>query len=113
MNTVPGTLSPSKILGLAALLGFLAFPAAHAAEKPVLSEPAPASYGVKELEKETEESPGPSVNLREEFTFSSHRNIDSFLGEFENPYAPLPDYGDESEEEAPVSGTRPPGGSRF
>ena len=35
--------------------------------------------------------PMPSVNMRQEFGFSSHQNIDSFLGTYENPYA-SPEY---------------------
>ena len=31
--------------------------------------------------------PGASVNMSEEFKFDSRQNIDSFLGEYENPYA--------------------------
>ena len=39
---------------------------------------------------------GPSsanVNIREEFSFDSRQNIDSFLGHVENPVAPLPQDG--------------------
>ena len=46
-------------------------------------------------EEEPEESlmphayaePGASVNISEEFKFDSRQNIDSFLGDYENPYA--------------------------
>ena len=31
--------------------------------------------------------PGASVHISQEFGFGSRQNIDSFLGEFENPYA--------------------------
>ncbi len=45
------------------------------------------SYGLTGLEEGPK--PDSSVNIREEYGFGHRQNIDSFLGEYENPYAPL------------------------
>ncbi len=59
------------------------------------------SYGVRDLDEDegavllpdppSEKSEKSSVNIREEYGFRRRQNIDSFLGEYENPFAPLPE----------------------
>jgi hypothetical protein len=78
-------LPAAALAGAAAL--FLALPAA--AEDSASAGVDPALLGDPSWD-ETSPAPDYSVNIREEFSLSSgaRQSIDSYLGEFENPYAP-------------------------
>lgn len=102
----------TRILILLAALSFLrilpafaAESAAKAAEEAVeepaaaeaVAEPAAefveddATYGVESLTSSGSGNSDSSVNISEEYGFGRRQNIDSFLGEYENPFAPLPE----------------------